>query len=96
MLAQKDSGPNSDEGDRHPQQPGELRRLTISRCAVIVRLRCVVIARLAAEVDHDELSTRNPEYANEGGRSRPRGVPVAGVIPKPKRGERALLDLRNG
>jgi hypothetical protein len=23
-------------------------------------------------------------------------VPVAAVIPKPKRGERALLDLRNG
>jgi hypothetical protein len=63
---------------------------------VIVRLRCVVIARLAAEVNHDQLSTRNPGDANEGGCRRPPGVPVAGVIPKPKRGERALLDLRNG
>ncbi len=26
VPAQKDSEPDSDEGDRHPQQPGELRR----------------------------------------------------------------------
>jgi hypothetical protein len=33
----------------------------------------VVIASLAAEVDHDQLPTRNPEHANESGCRRPRG-----------------------